>query len=172
MQCSPCSRAGPVSFLLMRMAKFNMQEGWIQRHMCHTQAAPGSKQGPTERIKGCTWPSSDKFMKSRHPHENIVYLICPVEINQSQVSVEGIASQLQRLHKDVRDLFKATCTSFKALRSSLCHGGIYRHLCILPFTTGSEHRASNEYTSFVITLRFTNKIVGTGKPVVGRTDHP
>lgn len=81
------------SFLLMRTAKFNTQEGWLQRHMCHTQAAPGSKQGPTERIKDCTWPSSDKFMKLRHPHENIVYLICPVEINQSQVSVEGIASQ-------------------------------------------------------------------------------
>lgn len=81
------------SFLLMRTAKFNTQEGWLQRHMSHTQAAPGSNQGPTGKIKDCTWPGSDKFMKPRHPHENVVYLICPVEINQSQVSVEGTASQ-------------------------------------------------------------------------------
>ena len=68
----------------------------MRRHMCHSQAAPGSRlqTRPHGKIKGCTWPGSDKFMKSRHPHENIVYLICPVEINQSQVSVEGIASQL------------------------------------------------------------------------------
>lgn len=46
------------------------------------------------------------------------------------------------------------------------------HFCVLSFTKSPEHPAFNEYTSFVITLRFTNKIVGTGKPVVGRTDHP
>lgn len=45
------------------------------------------------------------------------------------------------------------------------------HLCVLPFTS-PEHLAFNEYTSFVITLGFTNKLVGTGKPVVGRADHP
>lgn len=46
------------------------------------------------------------------------------------------------------------------------------HFCIPSFTKSPEHPAFNKYTSFVITLRFTNKIVGTGKPVVGRTDHP
>lgn len=46
------------------------------------------------------------------------------------------------------------------------------HLRLSPFTKRLEHLAFGEYTSFVITLRFTNKIVGTGKPVVGRTDHP
>lgn len=38
-----------------------------------SQLPPGS----TERIKSCTWPGSDKFMKSSHPHENTVYFNLP-----------------------------------------------------------------------------------------------
>ena len=33
--------------------------------------------GPAGRIKSCTWPGSDKFMKSSHPHENTVYFNLP-----------------------------------------------------------------------------------------------
>lgn len=33
--------------------------------------------GLTERIKSCTWPGSDKFMESSHPHENTVYFNLP-----------------------------------------------------------------------------------------------
>lgn len=110
-------------------------------------------------------------MKSRHPHENIVYFNLPSGNKSISSFSRRNCESATLLHKDARDLFKLTSTSLKESRFS----SQWRHLSapLSPlFTENLEHLTFNEYTSFVITLRFTNKIVGTGKPVVGRTDHP
>lgn len=77
-----------------------------------------SKQGPMERIKGCTWPGSDKFMKSSHPHENIVYFNLPSGNNSILSFCRRNCESATLLHKDVRDLFKVTFPSFKESRFS------------------------------------------------------
>lgn len=86
--------------------------------------APSSKQGPTQRIKACTWPGSDKFMKSRHPHENIVYFNLPGGNKSISSFCRRNCKSATLLRKEGSDLLKATFPSFKESRFS----SQWRHL--------------------------------------------
>lgn len=110
-------------------------------------------------------------MKSHHPHENMVYFNLPSGNKSISSFWRRNCKSATLLHKDVMALFEEILTSFKDSRFSLQWGHLRASLYSPP-PKHPEHLAFNVYTTFVIALRFTNKIVGKGKPVVGRTDHP
>lgn len=127
--------------------------------------------GQAGRIKSCTWPGSDKFMKSSHPHENTVYFNLPSG-NKSIWNFcgrrLGLALLLRKdsgiclhqlLHHEVQCL--------------LSKRSLWTHLCVSPSTEPpGQVSKPRKSTSFVIMLKFTNTAVGTAKPVGGRADHP
>lgn len=88
----PFLMSGPVPFFLIDS---QIQHAHKDTHVTPRQlSAPSSKQVPTERFKVCTWPGVTNLWSPIIRMKTLCILICPVEINQSRVSGEGIASQL------------------------------------------------------------------------------
>lgn len=138
---------------------------------CPIQAAalPGRRKAGREDQRRAG-PGGGKSAQPRHPQANTVCFHLPGG-NKSLSSFRG------RNCKSATLWVKMGGIRFNPVlhlpeNEGPRHGGHLSAPCVPPFHRKSRTSRPSEYTSFVIAARFTNKAVGTGEPVVGRTDHP
>ena len=108
----PFSKAGPISFHLMRTAKFNMQEGWLQTHVSH----PGSSRLQTRP----RWKDQRLHMAWQwqiYDAPSSTWKHCVFNLPSRNKSISSFCwrncKSATLLHKDVKDLFKAAFTPLK-----------------------------------------------------------
>lgn len=126
----------------------------------HVPAASEHSQlpsGPTERIKSCTWPGSDKFMKSSHPHENTVYFNLPSG-NKSILNFCGRSLGLALLLREDEGicLHGLPCWDSVFLWQETLNSPLCPHCHRASWTSNAL-----QVYKLVIDLGFTNTTVGT-----------
>lgn len=149
----------------------SVHRGWEQRPRVPSRqrrSPRGARPGREDQRRA--GPGGGKSAQPRHPQANTVCFHLPGG-NKSLSSFRG------RNCKSATLWVKMGGIRFNPVlhlpeNEGPRHGGHLSAPCVPPFHRKSRTSRPSEYTSFVIAARFTNKAVGTGEPVVGRTDHP
>lgn len=142
---------------------------WIETHASQRQLnTPSSNPANPARQEGSKAAHGQAVINLWSPvipMKTLCILICPVEINQSWISVAGVLGWL--------------CFFIRTQGSVYMDGSIVRFSVSsaredseLTFVSPLSQSILDKSTSFVIMLKFTNTTVGTEKPVGGGADHP